>query len=62
MLVTARLYQQFQITNVESRNAPFVFYHSSRKWLDTVADPTSRARKMLLIHQAGSVKVGEIVR
>ena len=62
MLVTPRLYQQFQIADEESRNVSSVFVNSYVRWHDTVADLASSSRKMLLIHQAGSVKVGEIVR
>ena len=61
ILVTPRLYQ-FQIADKESRKVFFVFDDSYSRWHEPPTDTASHARKMLLIHQAGSVKVGEIVR
>ncbi|KAL9044775.1 MAG: hypothetical protein Q9214_002109 [Letrouitia sp. 1 TL-2023] len=61
MLVTTRAYQQLQILEQASRNAGDFHYPSAVGW--QVSPSTIRqARNMLLVHQIGSVKIGEVVR
>ncbi|KAF1841981.1 DUF676-domain-containing protein [Cucurbitaria berberidis CBS 394.84] len=61
MLLTPRAYSLAQIPD-EGRKRPepsFFLYTQSRKELQA---EEQRARSMLLLHQTGSVKVGEVVR
>jgi hypothetical protein len=62
MLLTPRTYHLAQTPDEGStRPAPsyFVCATQSRKQLE---DAKKRARRMLLLHQTGSVRVGEVVR
>ncbi|KAL8825794.1 MAG: hypothetical protein Q9170_007654 [Blastenia crenularia] len=61
MLITSRTYQQLQSLERESRKAGDYHYRSAVGW--QVAPATlHKARRMLLVHQIGSVKIGEVVR
>jgi hypothetical protein len=61
MLLTPRTYSLAQTAD-ESRQRPessYLFLTASRKEQE---EQERRALKMLLLHQKGSVKVGEVVR
>jgi len=60
MLVTPRLYQQFQNSDRELRR--FDWISRASLWYEPNPETVRRAQRMLLIHQAGTVRVGEIVR
>jgi len=60
MLVTPRLYQQFQKSDRELGRLDRIF--SNSPWYEPDPETVRCARRMLLIHQAGTVRVGEIVR
>ncbi|MCJ1379372.1 hypothetical protein MMC17_002473 [Xylographa soralifera] len=63
MLVTPpRLYRQYQISDEEARSFGPVSGTLRSGWHEPPAETVSQARKMLLIHQIGSVRVGEVVR
>ncbi|MCJ1431168.1 hypothetical protein MMC27_000519 [Xylographa pallens] len=62
MLVTPRLYRQYQISDEEARYCAPVSGTLRSGWHEPPAETVSLARKMLLIHQIGSVRVGEVVR
>ncbi|MCJ1404010.1 hypothetical protein MMC11_007234 [Xylographa trunciseda] len=62
MLVTPRLYRQYQTFDEEVRSVGSAFRRSHSGWHEPPAEIVRRARKMLLIHQIGSVRVGEVVR
>ena len=64
MLLQPRSYQLWktadsQTDNLSSRN--FSFFQQTRR-LDEEGRDRAIARKMLLVHQSGSVKIGEVVR
>ncbi|MCJ1391422.1 hypothetical protein MMC18_004286 [Xylographa bjoerkii] len=62
MLVTPRLYRQYQIFDEEARSVGSVFRGLQSGWHEPPVDFVRQARNMLLIHQIGSVRVGEVVR
>lgn len=62
MLLTPRLYEQSKSVGVSPWS-----YHGSltllpQGWTSLPPATDRHVRKMLLVHQAGSVKVGEVVR
>lgn len=61
MLITPRIYQQLQILELEARKSGDRQALPATGWR---ASPTSlrRAGEMLLVHQVGMVRVGEVVR
>ncbi|EER44834.1 lipase/serine esterase [Histoplasma capsulatum H143] len=63
MLVTPRLYRLAQIPDNGSR-APFSYHPSFNTLTGWDVEPAEyeRAAEMLLVHQVGSVRVGEVVR
>ena len=61
MLLTPRLYQHCQIDNVKSSNVLGLIYDPVAGW-NTPPKALHGARKMLLVHQVGVVKVGEVIR
>ncbi|MCJ1472537.1 hypothetical protein MMC13_001186 [Lambiella insularis] len=62
MLVTSRLYRQYQSSDEEARSLDSVLRSTGSGWHDPPAEIISRASRMLLIHQAGNVRIGEVVR
>lgn len=63
MLVTPRLYRLAQIPDNGLR-APFSYHPSFSTLTGWDVEPAEyeRAAEMLLVHQVGSVRVGEVVR
>ncbi|KAL8707687.1 MAG: hypothetical protein Q9220_007349 [cf. Caloplaca sp. 1 TL-2023] len=61
MLVTPRTYQQLQSLERDSRIAGDFQYRSVLGW-QVAPDTLRTAQRMLLVHQVGSVKIGEVVR
>ena len=64
MLVTPRLYHQYQSTQTglwQQLNIGAGFPHESG-WSYHPPETVRHVRKMLLVHQTGEVKVGEVVR
>ncbi|KAI4213211.1 MAG: hypothetical protein LQ351_004157 [Letrouitia transgressa] len=61
MLVTPRTYQQLQILEQASKTAGDFHYRSAVGW-QVSPNSIRQARNMLLVHQVGSVKIGEVVR
>ncbi|KAF2145124.1 uncharacterized protein K452DRAFT_295667 [Aplosporella prunicola CBS 121167] len=61
MLLPPRTYQLAQTPDKGAKQAASPFLHCTKSRKDKLAAQQS-ARRMLLVHQAGSVKVGEVVR
>ncbi|KAI9700620.1 MAG: hypothetical protein M1836_001987 [Candelina mexicana] len=61
MLLTARTYRLAQTPDKGASSPTTTFYGRSIGWQDRVS-AQRRARKMLLVHQTGNVKIGEVVR
>ncbi|KAL8725244.1 MAG: hypothetical protein Q9166_007483 [cf. Caloplaca sp. 2 TL-2023] len=61
MLITPRTYQQLQSLEKDSKAVGDFHYRSAVGW-QTSPDTIRSAQRMLLIHQVGSVKIGEVVR
>ncbi|KAL8851330.1 MAG: hypothetical protein Q9221_003775 [Calogaya cf. arnoldii] len=61
MLITPRTYQQYQSLEKDSRIAGDFHYRSAVGW-QISPDALRSAQRMLLVHQVGSVKIGEVVR
>lgn len=64
MLLQPRSYQHWQTADRQCHRPPsdtFNFFQETRR-LDEQKRERAIARKMLLVHQSGSVKVGEVVR
>ena len=62
MLVTPRLYQQFTAAEKEAVVVADVLDIHVQSWLIPPAEKLRHAQEMLLVHQIGSVRVGEVVR
>ena len=62
MLVTPRLYKHFTATEKEAVVAAGVLGIHIQSWLIPPVGRLRHAQKMLLVHQIGSVRVGEVVR
>lgn len=63
MLITARTYSASQIPD-QGATSPYIErsrFHTLSGWWTNPVD-ARRATDMLLIHQVGSVRVGEVVR
>ncbi|KAI4176771.1 MAG: hypothetical protein LQ346_007814 [Caloplaca aetnensis] len=61
MLITSRTYQQLQTLEDDSKAAGDFQYRSVVGW-QISPQLLRQAQRMLLVHQVGSVKVGEVVR
>lgn len=61
MLITPRTFQQLQSLEKGSRIAGDFHYRSVVGW-QVSPDALRSAQRMLLVHQVGSVKIGEVVR
>jgi hypothetical protein len=61
MLLTARSYQLASTPDKDSDTLASPYPRWSPSWKERLA-AQKHARKMLLVHQTGSVKVGEVVR
>ncbi|KAL9637700.1 MAG: hypothetical protein Q9204_001773 [Flavoplaca sp. TL-2023a] len=61
MLITPRTYQQLQYLEEDSRIAGDLHYRSLVGW-QLSPNQLGSAQRMLLVHQIGSVKIGEVVR
>ncbi|KAL8697511.1 MAG: hypothetical protein Q9201_007091 [Fulgogasparrea decipioides] len=61
MLVNSRTYQQLQDLERDSRTAGDFHYRPLVGWQISL-DKIRSAQRMLLVHQVGSVKIGEVVR
>lgn len=61
MLITPRTYQQLQDLEEGSRIAGDLHYRSLVGW-QLSPNELGSAQRMLLVHQIGSVKIGEVVR
>lgn len=61
MLVSARTYQQCQEHGKASYHTGLIF-HQSASSSRAHAQAVKRAQEMLLLHQSGSVKIGEVIR
>lgn len=61
MLILARTYQQSQEDGKDSHH-PGLIFHQPASSSRAHAEATRRAKKMLLLHQTGSVKIGEVIR
>ncbi|KAI9704521.1 MAG: hypothetical protein M1820_005595 [Bogoriella megaspora] len=61
MLLSPRTFKLAQIPDRGSNRPILAFFEDSSSWHET-QKALYQARKMLLIHQSGSVKVGEVVR
>lgn len=61
MLITPRTYQQLQSLERESKTAGDFHFPATVGW-HVSTDTIREAQRMLLVHQVGSVKIGEVVR
>ncbi|KAL8929006.1 MAG: hypothetical protein Q9208_001449 [Pyrenodesmia sp. 3 TL-2023] len=61
MLITSRTYQQLQSLERDSKAAGDFHYRAAVGW-QISPQLLRQAQRMLLVHQVGSVKVGEVVR
>ncbi|MCJ1226379.1 hypothetical protein MMC12_003029 [Toensbergia leucococca] len=61
MLITPRTYQQLQIAEQEFRTTGKFLHEPASGW-QLSPHAIRRAQSMLLIHQVGSVRIGEVVR
>ena len=62
MLVTPRLYQQFKVAEQDAVASAGVININTTSWRIPPPDTIRRVERMLLVHQTGSVRVGEVVR
>ena len=62
MLVTPRLYQQFTTAEKEAVIVAGVLVIHIQSWMIPHLEELRHAQEMLLVHQVGSVRVGEVVR
>jgi hypothetical protein len=62
MLVVPRIYQESQSSGKELWSAIREHWDPANSWHDLPKAAAQHVRKMRLVHQTGSVKVGEVVR
>ena len=61
MFFTPRTYQQLQNLEQDSKRAGDHYYQPAVGWRISPVE-IRRSQEMLLVHQSGSVKIGEVVR